>query len=163
MKIEMTIQEVEAEYATIRPSWRVELGKLGESEAAEFLRRKHWQILAQNWRCGRLGEIDIIARDPENLLVFCEVKTRVTSGTECGFANAGFESVGWKKQRKIATLAANFMRFYNAHSRSHRFDVVVVEYKMPADVARKNTKPQERLAVLKTVMPVVRHVSAAFG
>ena len=163
MKIEMTIQEAEAPYAAPRLSWRVELGKLGESEAAEFLRRNDFHILALNWRCGRLGEIDIIARDPNNLLVFCEVKTRVVTGTEFGFANAGFESVYGKKQRKIATLAANFMRFYNARSRSHRFDVVVVEYKMPSDVARKNTSPRERLAVLKTVMPTVRHVAAAFG
>ncbi|HEY9756535.1 MAG TPA: YraN family protein [Oculatellaceae cyanobacterium] len=163
MKIEMTIQEAREDYAAIRPSWRIELGKLGEKEAVEYLVRKGWHILAQNWRCGRIGEIDIIARDPDHLLVFCEVKTRVTSSSEFGFANAGFESVYGKKQRKIATLAANFMRFYNAHSSACRFDVLVVEYKMPPDIARRNTKPRERLAVLQTVLPTIRHVAAAFS
>lgn len=32
-------------------------------------------VLARNWRCGRSGEIDIVARDGDALVV-CEVKTR---------------------------------------------------------------------------------------
>jgi putative endonuclease len=32
-------------------------------------------VLERNWRCGRLGEIDIVARDGD-VLVVCEVKTR---------------------------------------------------------------------------------------
>ena len=32
-------------------------------------------VLERNWRCGRTGEIDIVARDGDALVV-CEVKTR---------------------------------------------------------------------------------------
>lgn len=32
-------------------------------------------VLERNWRCGRIGEIDIVARDGD-AVVMCEVKTR---------------------------------------------------------------------------------------
>ena len=38
-------------------------------------------VLARNWRCGRAGEIDIVARDGDALVV-CEVKTRRAGGFE---------------------------------------------------------------------------------
>ena len=38
-------------------------------------------VLERNWRCGRTGEIDIVARDGE-VLVVCEVKTRGTGAFE---------------------------------------------------------------------------------
>lgn len=53
-------------------------GKLGEAAAVSFLRKKGYQIIAQNFRI-RNGEIDIIAVDrkgKEEVLVFIEVKAR---------------------------------------------------------------------------------------
>ncbi|MFG3348373.1 YraN family protein [Streptomyces sp. NPDC048018] len=51
------------------------LGRYGEELAARLLTTAGLQILARNWRCGRTGEIDIVARDGDTLVV-CEVKTR---------------------------------------------------------------------------------------
>ncbi|MFD3530874.1 YraN family protein [Streptomyces sp. NPDC058664] len=43
--------------------------------AARRLTAAGMRVLARNWRCGRTGEIDIVARDGDTLVV-CEVKTR---------------------------------------------------------------------------------------
>ncbi|MCL7381825.1 MULTISPECIES: YraN family protein [unclassified Streptomyces] len=56
------------------------LGRYGEDLAARRLADAGMTVLARNWRCGRVGEIDIVARDKDSggrdVLVVCEVKTR---------------------------------------------------------------------------------------
>ncbi|MFD3911183.1 YraN family protein [Streptomyces sp. NPDC088147] len=56
------------------------LGRYGEDLAARRLADAGMTVLARNWRCGRVGEIDIVARDRDSggrdVLVVCEVKTR---------------------------------------------------------------------------------------
>jgi putative endonuclease len=54
---------------------RSALGKYGEELAARRLTGSGMTVLERNWRCGRSGEIDIVARDGD-VLVVCEVKTR---------------------------------------------------------------------------------------
>ena len=54
---------------------RSALGKYGEDLAVRRLTEAGMTVLQRNWRCGRSGEIDIVARDGE-VLVVCEVKTR---------------------------------------------------------------------------------------
>ncbi|MFF4660104.1 YraN family protein [Streptomyces sp. NPDC001381] len=51
------------------------LGRYGEELAARRLAEAGMTVLERNWRCGRTGEIDIVARDGD-VLVVCEVKTR---------------------------------------------------------------------------------------
>ncbi|MFC9281034.1 YraN family protein [Streptomyces collinus] len=51
------------------------LGRYGEDLAARRLTEAGMTIVERNWRCGRSGEIDIVARDGITLVV-CEVKTR---------------------------------------------------------------------------------------
>ena len=50
------------------------LGRYGEDVAARHLAEAGLVVLERNWRC-REGEIDIVARDGD-VLVVCEVKTR---------------------------------------------------------------------------------------
>jgi putative endonuclease len=54
---------------------RSALGRYGETLAARRLVEAGMTVLERNWRCGRTGEIDIVARDGD-VLVVCEVKTR---------------------------------------------------------------------------------------
>lgn len=54
---------------------RSALGRYGETLAARRLAQAGMTVLERNWRCGRTGEIDIVARDGD-VLVVCEVKTR---------------------------------------------------------------------------------------
>ena len=56
---------------------RQELGQRGEECAAAFLERKGYRIAARNYRA-KVGEIDIIAWQDRETLVFVEVKTRRT-------------------------------------------------------------------------------------
>ncbi|MFF8972065.1 YraN family protein [Streptomyces sp. NPDC014995] len=54
---------------------RSALGRYGETLAARRLVEAGMTVLERNWRCGRTGEIDIVARHGDTLVV-CEVKTR---------------------------------------------------------------------------------------
>ncbi|WP_307805025.1 YraN family protein [Streptomyces sp. VRA16 Mangrove soil] len=55
------------------------LGKYGETLAARRLTEAGMTVIARNWRAGRTGEIDIVARDGDAIVV-CEVKTRRGAG-----------------------------------------------------------------------------------
>ncbi|MFM9626576.1 MULTISPECIES: YraN family protein [Streptomyces] len=55
------------------------LGRYGEELAARRLADTGMTVLERNWRSGRTGEIDIVARDGD-VLVVCEVKTRRDGG-----------------------------------------------------------------------------------
>ncbi len=52
-----------------------ELGSRGEDAAVRSLERRGWEVVERNWRC-QLGEVDIVARDPDGQLALVEVKTR---------------------------------------------------------------------------------------
>ncbi|GGX97805.1 YraN family protein [Streptomyces minutiscleroticus] len=58
-----------------RDARRGALGRYGEDLAVRRLTETGLTVLERNWRCGRAGEIDIVARDGDALVV-CEVKTR---------------------------------------------------------------------------------------
>jgi putative endonuclease len=75
------------------------LGSYGERLAARYLRDRGLEVLEQNWRCD-LGEIDIVARDGDCLVV-CEVKTRRST-------NFGepIEAVNYRKLARLRRLAA---------------------------------------------------------
>ncbi|MER6091578.1 YraN family protein [Streptomyces bluensis] len=57
------------------------IGRYGEELAARRLTEAGMTVLERNWRCGRTGEIDIVARDGD-VLVVCEVKTRSSTSFE---------------------------------------------------------------------------------
>ncbi|RPF36605.1 putative endonuclease [Streptomyces sp. TLI_185] len=58
-----------------RNAQRSAMGRYGEDLAARRLADAGMTVLERNWRSGRTGEIDIVARDGD-VLVVCEVKTR---------------------------------------------------------------------------------------
>lgn len=60
---------------------RSALGRYGETLAARRLVEAGMTVLERNWRWGRTGEIDIVARDGD-VLVVCEVKTRRSGAYE---------------------------------------------------------------------------------
>ncbi|MGW2993823.1 YraN family protein, partial [Streptomyces sp. NPDC001193] len=84
---------------------RQALGRYGEELAARRLAEAGMTVIARNWRC-RSGEIDIVARDGDALVV-CEVKTR----------RAGeFVSTGWPGNRRGAAAARTGAGFAEAAS-----------------------------------------------
>ncbi|MEV0173958.1 YraN family protein [Streptomyces sp. NPDC050803] len=78
---------------------RSALGKYGEGLAARRLAEAGMTVLERNWRCGRTGEIDIVARQGD-MLVVCEVKTRRGDGFEHPMA-----SVTPEKAERLRSLA----------------------------------------------------------
>ena len=94
-------------------------GEKGETIAAAYLKKNGYRILETNFRCS-LGEIDIIARDKEEL-VFVEVKTR--KSLDLGYPE---QAVGIKKQKKISQLALFYLQKKNLINAKARFDVVAV-------------------------------------
>ena len=93
-------------------------GSLGESAAAEYLRKKRYRIVGMNYAC-RYGEIDLIAETREHI-VFVEVKSRKSAA----FAEAR-EFVTAAKQRRLAATAQLWL-MQNPTKKQPRFDVVEV-------------------------------------
>lgn len=99
---------------------RTELARAGEDIAARFLTRNGWRIVGRNVRCGRTGEIDIVA-ERAGVLAFVEVKTRGSDR----FGTPG-EAVTWRKQHRIRALARLYLMNARPTASAIRFDVVEV-------------------------------------
>ena len=54
---------------------RAGTGRRGEAAAARFYEKQGAALITHNYHT-RMGEIDLILREPDGTLVFCEVKTR---------------------------------------------------------------------------------------
>ncbi|GGQ87535.1 UPF0102 protein [Streptomyces asoensis] len=80
------------------------LGRYGEDLAARRLADTGMTVLERNWRCGRTGEIDIVARDGD-VLVLCEVKTRRGGGFQHPMA-----AVTPQKAQRLRDLAQRWIQ-----------------------------------------------------
>ncbi|MGD7707593.1 YraN family protein [Microlunatus sp. Y2014] len=89
-------------------SGRQAIGAQGEDLAAAHLVAQGWELVARNWRCA-VGEIDIIAVEPDGTTVFCEVKSR----TGTGFGDP-LEAITYEKERKLRQLAATWLDEHHA-------------------------------------------------
>ncbi|GHB72405.1 MULTISPECIES: YraN family protein [Streptomyces] len=97
------------------------LGKYGEDLAARRLTESGMTVLRRNWRSGRAGEIDIVARDGDALVV-CEVKTRRTGSFEHPMA-----AVTPVKAQRLRGLAERWLQEHGgAPPGGVRIDVVGV-------------------------------------
>ncbi|MBE6933637.1 MAG: YraN family protein [Ruminococcaceae bacterium] len=93
-------------------------GAWGEALAAEYLRKKHYKLVAVGYRC-RFGEIDLIVQD-KKFLVFVEVKLRKSEN----FA-AAREYVNRGKQDRIRMTASMYLSQKPTRLQP-RFDVVEI-------------------------------------
>lgn len=97
-----------------------EIGQLGEKLAKRFLEEREYQIICKNFRT-KQGEIDIIAKDKEDTIVFIEVKTR----TSLIYGNPS-EAVNETKIEHIVKTAKYFLYLNKMKDRNIRFDVIEV-------------------------------------
>ncbi|MFD6914761.1 YraN family protein [Streptomyces virginiae] len=96
------------------------LGRYGEDLAARRLTEAGMTVIARNWRC-RGGEIDIVARDGDALVV-CEVKTRRAGEFEHPMA-----AVRPAKAERLRTLAGRWLADHGGpHPGGVRIDLVGV-------------------------------------
>jgi putative endonuclease len=96
------------------------LGRLGETQALRFLKKRGYRILARNFTT-RQGEIDIIAED-RGTIAFVEVKCR----TSDRFGEPK-ESVNRRKQQRIVRAAQYYLRRQGAMPPPYRFDIVSIQ------------------------------------
>ena len=78
-------------------------GDRGEDGVAAELEKRGWEILERQYRC-RWGEIDLIARSPEDIVCFVEVKTRSPRAIA-----PPREAVTAAKQRRLRDTAAWYL------------------------------------------------------
>jgi putative endonuclease len=76
------------------------IGSIGENLAKDYLIKKGYQIVTQNFHT-RFGEIDLIAQD-KDILVFVEVKTKV--GLDFGSPEAMFTPRKYDRVKRMATI-----------------------------------------------------------
>ncbi|MGN6402145.1 MAG: YraN family protein [Flavisolibacter sp.] len=96
----------------------IDLGKLGEQLAAEYLTQHHYTVLYRNWRHS-YHEIDIIALK-NNTLHFVEVKLR--SSKNFGMPE---ENVTKKKFRFLTQAAEEFL-FQHQQYKHIQFDILSI-------------------------------------
>jgi putative endonuclease len=98
---------------------RHRFGAYGEDKAAEYLRRRGFEILARNVRTA-YGEIDIVAKDGATV-VFVEVKSRRSRQ-----GRVALEAVDARKRKRLSRLALAFLARAGWLDRPARFDVIAV-------------------------------------
>lgn len=117
------------------------LGQVGEDFACHELTKRGWRILDRNWR-SRYGELDIVALDTDDVLVFVEVKTR--RGHAHGTPQ---EAVTLHKQIAMRRTSCLWMRERKPGMRRLRYDVVAIDVRLQdRDTSR---------------LPVLTHVEGA--
>lgn len=103
-----------------------ELGQLAENFTLKHYLSSGYLLVQQNYRYKRLGEIDLILKQPlpkgDGCLIFCEVKYRKNSV----FAPPS-AAVGKEKQNRIRTVASVFLIQHREFSDFNiRFDVAEI-------------------------------------
>ncbi|MCI8555917.1 MAG: YraN family protein [Clostridia bacterium] len=94
-------------------------GLKGETKAREFLKKKKYKILAENYK-NRMGEIDIIASF-KKMIIFVEVKQRET----LAFGRPS-EAVNEQKRFKIKNTASLYLLQNDLQNSQVRFDVIEI-------------------------------------
>lgn len=94
------------------------VGAWGEAVAADYLRKKRFQVIATGYRC-RYGEIDLVVQNRQ-YLVFVEVKLRSSDR----FAEAR-EFVDLRKQERLRATASLYLDQFPTELQP-RFDVIEV-------------------------------------
>jgi putative endonuclease len=104
----------------MKDSDRKRTGKKGEDIAVAYLISRGYRIVERNYKCP-LGEIDIVARDGDEL-VFVEVKSRKSE--EFGDPQL---AVGLKKQKKVSRISLAYLKEKHLYPCNARFDVVAIK------------------------------------
>jgi len=95
------------------------VGRAGEDAVAIWYAAAGYEVLDRNWRV-RGGEIDLVVRSGRTI-VFCEVKTRTSDRF-----GIPAEAVTVSKQRRLRTLAAQWLAAHPGLGGEVRFDVASV-------------------------------------
>jgi putative endonuclease len=96
---------------------RARMGADNEERAGRYLAARGHHIIERNYRC-KVGEVDLVTRCGE-FLCFVEVRSR----TE-GDMGAPLETIGPRKQRRVARVAQHYLARRRLSCVMVRFDVL---------------------------------------
>jgi putative endonuclease len=128
-------------------------GRVAESYACAYLRRKGCKLHARNYRY-KGGELDIVAKDKGGQWLFVEVK----SVWEDSFGSPDIR-VDKEKQRKIWQTALHFLHNNGGLEQNSRFDVATIDFSSE----NKALKYYENAFVASEVIPNLRIKRSKYG
>ncbi len=108
---------------------KAKIGRFGQDLAREYLTRKGYLILAENFYC-QAGELDLIAQKDDQL-VFIEVKTR--RSRKFGLPE---EAVNRTKREKMHKAALVYLAQEKIKNNIFRFDCLALEIDKEAKTAK---------------------------
>ena len=97
----------------------IDIGHLGENIAKEYLEKKGYSIIDQNYK-NKYAEIDLIAQYKDNL-VFVEVKTRI--GEQFGVPE---NAINRDKTRRLIRNVQAYMAYNAKNYKSCRIDAMCI-------------------------------------
>ncbi|NNE09446.1 MAG: YraN family protein [Gemmatimonadetes bacterium] len=97
---------------------RAKIGRRGEERAARYLIDQGFRVIERNVGA-RVGEIDLVAVDEDDTLVFVEVRYRRSES----YGSPG-ETVTWQKRRKLNRIALLYLKRKGWSDRVCRWDVI---------------------------------------
>jgi len=100
------------------------MGITGEEDACAYLEEKGFEIIEKNFRAGKAGEIDIIAKK-DRLMIFVEVKSRSTDT----YGGARY-SLNEKRKRRFRFVADFYLHKNYCLKKMDllfRFDMIAIE------------------------------------
>lgn len=100
-----------------------EVGRYGEMLAAEYLKKKKYKILDQNYHASH-NEIDIIAENKQ-YIVFAEVKTRSCNSEDDLIYGSPASAVTYSKQKRTIAGAYDYLAKHRS-TKQPRLDVIEV-------------------------------------
>lgn len=115
----------------------LKVGEKGESEAVKYLKELGYKILNKNWfnkKGKRLGEIDIIAKDKNDEIVFVEVKSREVKN--CNEDVNPEEQINYYKMNKLQKIAETYVNKNNLWESDWRFDAISVIFCLDSENPR---------------------------
>ena len=96
-----------------------ELGKWGEDLAVAFLQGQGYTIIERDWKSGR-RDIDIIAKDETDTIVFVEVKTRRNR-----LFGEPEEAIDYRKMQSLQQAINHYIKFRHLNG-NVRFDIISI-------------------------------------
>lgn len=106
----------------------MKIGKYGENLAADFLEKNGYVVIDRNYKFSRYGEIDIIAKEKEDLC-FIEVKTRTSNkfGTP-------YDAITKDKISKMVKCIQNYTTNTKIKYKRARIDILCIEIKNKPEI-----------------------------
>lgn len=113
----------------IKSKNHLKIGQKGELKATEYLQKAGYEILDRNWfnkKGIQMGEIDIIAKNENNDIIFVEVKSRKFNSLKIGKEIFPEEQITARKMSKLQKIAEHYIEENNLWENDWQFDAISV-------------------------------------